>query len=230
MSTLPACSRSRTGLLLITSMIAPAMFAGTIIEPTSTLPPPDAAYSLGNTCISVVCLENITISNFVLTNTPKPGPDELTASDVTLTADVFTNNGGMPGSPINSIVMTGSVDITYFGRTTPTAQGTFDAQITSLDLSGTFMGLTGSHSVDAQLNPNQSSTGITTVQEIGKGMFQISSFFDVYAELSIDSGPFVPGPPRTLDLVPEPASGALMLGACLVFGSLTIRRLRSKRA
>jgi hypothetical protein len=232
MSILSACSRPRTGLLLISSIIVPAMFAGTIIEPTPTLPPPNAVYTLGNTCILVVCLENITISNFVLTSAMISGSDELTMSDLTLNADAFTNNPANPGNPgtfINPIVMTGSVDITFFGRKTLIAQGTFPAQITSFDLSGSFSGLTGVHSVASQLNPAQTTDGVTSVKEIGKGTFLISSFFDVFAELSIDSGPFVPGPPRVLNLAtPEPASAALVLGGCLVAGALIMRRrLRS---
>jgi hypothetical protein len=229
MSILPACIRSRTGLLLFSSLIAPTMFAGTIIEPTPTLPPPNAVYLLGATCIPAVCLQNIAISNFILTSASISGNNELTTSDLTLNADVFTNPSGGPGMFINSIVMTGSVDITFFGRNTLIAQGIFPAQITSLDLSGSFMGLTGTHSVDAQLNPAQTTDGVTSVKEISRGAFLISSFFDVFAELSIDSGPFVPGPQRVLDLAtPEPTSAALLLVGGLFAGALKMRRrLRS---
>jgi len=233
MSVVSACSRSRTGLLLITSVITPAMFAGTIIEPTATLPPPNAVYVLGNTCIQPVCLQNITISNFILTSATISGSDELTTSDLTLNADVYTNKMGMAGMFINPIVMTGAADITFFGRNTLIAQGTFSAEITSLDLSGMFIGLTGPnpHTANAQLNPAQSSDGVTSIEEIGRSTFQISSFFDVFAELSIDGGPFVPGPGRTLNLAtPEPASAELLLAGCLFAGALTMRWLRSKRA
>jgi len=229
MSFLSACSRSRAGLLLLSSIIAPALFAGSIIEPTATLPPPNAVYVLGNTCIQPVCLQNITISNFILTSASISGSDELTTSDLTLDADVYTNNGGMAGMFINPIVLTGSVDITFFGRKSTTAQGTFNAQITSLDLSGSFKGLGGVHTADAQLNPAQPTMGVTSVDEIGKSTFRISSFFDVFAELSIDKGPFVPGPERTLNLAtPEPASAALLLAGCVFAGALKLRqRLRT---
>ncbi|HKD10172.1 MAG TPA: PEP-CTERM sorting domain-containing protein [Bryobacteraceae bacterium] len=233
MSALSARSRFRAGLLLLSSMTAPALFAGTIIAPTATLPPPTAVYVLGNTCITVVCLEKITISNFVLTKASISGSDELTTSDLTLNADVFTNPPVGPGMFINPIVMAGTVDITYFGRKTLIAQGTFPAEITSLDLSGTFNGLVGPnpHSVDAQLNPAQTSDGVTSVNEIGRSKFLIGSFFDVFAELSIDGGPFVPGPPRVLDLgTPEPSSASLILGGCLMGGALLTRRRLRKRA
>ena len=52
--------------------------------------------------------------------------------------------------------------------------------------------------------------GQTTIAEVPgnppASHFQITSYFDVYAELQIDKGPFVPGPERLADLseTPEP--------------------------
>jgi hypothetical protein len=70
------------------------------------------------------------------------------------------------------------------------------------------MGLTGLHTLDAMLNSSQLSTGETSITQISlqPEMFQFSSFFDVFPELSIDGGPFVPGPERvaTLGETPEP--------------------------
>jgi hypothetical protein len=66
------------------------------------------------------------------------------------------------------------------------------------------------------LNPSDQSTGVTTIEEL-PGMpptWQVSSFFDVFAELSIDNGAFVPGPERMASLAPEPAS-YLLIGAGL---------------
>jgi hypothetical protein len=60
----------------------------------------------------------------------------------------------------------------------------------------------------------------------GAGNFKITSFFDVFAELSIDGGPFVPGPPRPLNLAPEPASLTLTIGGFLVAAGLALKRRR----
>jgi hypothetical protein len=58
-------------------------------------------------------------------------------------------------------------------------------------------------------------------------MFRVDSFFDVWTELSIDGGPFVPGPVHhtTLTGVPEP--GTVMLAG---FGVLALLAGRIRRA
>ena len=64
------------------------------------------------------------------------------------------------------------------------------------------------------LNPNVSSSGPTTVMRLSRqfpdGEFQASSFFDVFAEISLDLGPFMAGPTRTFTLTPEPGSISLL--------------------
>jgi len=183
--------------------LAPAAFAD-VIEPVATLPPANGVYFVGATCISAVCLQNIQLKNFVITSNMIVGGNDVTVSDVDLTANVFQNVGGNPGLPIGSLLLAGQVDITYFSRNSITERGTFNDQITSLTLSGSFAG----HTADAMLNPAHQSVGQTTIAEVpGTRTFGISSFFDVFAELSINGGPFVPGPERTGDLgeAPEPS-------------------------
>ena len=48
------------------------------------------------------------------------------------------------------------------------------------------------------------SPGRTTITDIGGGLYQIDSFFDVFTELSIDGGAFQPqtNPAGRMDLVP----------------------------
>jgi hypothetical protein len=62
------------------------------------------------------------------------------------------------------------------------------------------------HTIEAMLNPLNPSVGVTSVTQLGEGLFQIDSFFDVFGRVSIDGGPFVDGPVRHADLVPEPAT------------------------
>lgn len=193
---------------LLSLAFAPTVFAD-VVETTPALPPANGVYFVPDTCISVVCLENIQLKDFNVTSSKIMGGNELTVSNVELSTNVFQNVSGSPGAFISPLVLTGQVDITYFSKTTLSEQGTFNAQITSLDLSGSFTGLTGPHTADAMLNPSNASTGQTMVQEISghPTTWRISSFFDVFAELSVDGGPFVPGPERTGDLgaAPEPS-------------------------
>jgi len=186
---------------------APAVFAG-IIASSPELPPANAVYTVPDTCVSVVCLENIQLLNFDTTGSQISGGNELTVSNVDLTANLFANDSGVPGMFISPIELTGQVDITYFAKNTFSEQGTFDAQITSLDLSGSFTGLTGMHQINVMLNPADQSTGMTTIMLLPgpPPAWEVSSYFDVFAELSVDNGAFVPGPVRTASLAPEPAS------------------------
>jgi hypothetical protein len=76
------------------------------------------------------------------------------------------------------------------------------------------------------LNPSQPSSGVTTIQQLSSDSWQVSSFFDVFAELSLDGGPFVPGPMRTASLTPEPAN-YIPIGAGLAI--IFFWRARAKR-
>lgn len=217
----------RACLLTASLFLVPCAFAD-LFEPDPFVPPADSVYTVANTCVSVLCLENITISNFTNITSQIVGGNQLTKADVSLNASAFQNTSpgtppGTPGNFIGPIQLNGEMDVTYFNKTTASEFGTFSDKITFLDLSGTFHGLTGTHTITATLNPNEASTGQTTVTRIGTEPpeFRISSFFDVFAEISIDGGPFVPGPGRVAQLgeTPEPAyygAVGILLAAMLV--------------
>ena len=68
-------------------------------------------------------------------------------------------------------------------------------------------------------SPTLQSTGQVTIADIGGGLYQIDSFFDVFTELSIDGGAtWMPGTEVRggpayaghVTLVPEPASVSLL--------------------
>jgi hypothetical protein len=201
-------NRFRTRLLTVFLVFTPLAFAD-VFESSPLVPPADSIYSVPNTCVSVVCLENITISNFDVTSNQISGGNEVTESTVSLGANAFRNVGGTPGAFIGPLTLTGQIDITYFDKTEFSETGTFSDQITSLDLTGSFNGLTGTHNVTAMLNPGESSTGQTTITNIGgnPNMWRFGSYFDIYTEISVDGGSFVPGPERVaqLGVTPEPA-------------------------
>jgi hypothetical protein len=213
-------SRNRLGACLLTASLVFAPLAlADVFEPSPLVPPADSIYYVPNTCVSVVCLENITISNFDVTSNQIIGGNEVTDSTVSLMANAFQNVGGTPGMFIGPVTLTGQIDITYFDKTSLSETGTFSDQITLLDLMGSFNG----HTIQAILNPGESSTGQTTITNVGgtPPEWRFGSFFDIFTELSIDGGTPVPGSERVAQLgeTPEPAYyGAIgvLLAAMLV--------------
>jgi hypothetical protein len=77
-------------------------------------------------------------------------------------------------------------------------------------------------------SPTLPSTGLTTIQDLGGGLYHINSFFDVFTELSLDGGQsWIPGS-EALHLeggLPEPSSAVLALPTLAVLGC-TGRRQR----
>jgi hypothetical protein len=75
------------------------------------------------------------------------------------------------------------------------------------------------------------SSGPTTVMSLGSGFgasgeFVVSSFFDVFAEVSLDGGPFMAGPERTFVLTPEPGSASLLFLGLIGVAAELRRRVR----
>jgi hypothetical protein len=211
-------NRIRLSVLIAFSAGAMLARAG-VIEPTPLLPPPNGFYNFPVICIPAACAVGTSIHNFVITMDTF-GANEDVETDAILTTTLWTNVGGFPGSKIGPLTATGSADFTFFGRTGPDdVNDTFPSQITDFDFTGTF----GIHTFEMMQNPNpgHESLGSTTISDLGRGNgFLVSSFFDVFSELKIDSGPFVPGPPHHTTLgTPEPASAALaILGLAALVG------------
>jgi len=84
--------------------------------------------------------------------------------------------------------------------------------------------------LDTDPNPIRPSTGQTTIEPAGGGLYHIDSFFDVFTELSLDGGntwtPSSGAIHMSLNPVPEPATLALG-GACLV--AALRRRLHARK-
>jgi hypothetical protein len=88
-------------------------------------------------------------------------------------------------------------------------------------------GTVGPMTVEIRESPTLPSMGQTSILPEGS-RYRIDSFFDVFTELSINGGPWIPndalsayGPPGSthVDLVPEPASFAMLaLGLLGAFG------------
>ena len=91
--------------------------------------------------------------------------------------------------------------------------GTFSTQMLSLDMTGTI----GGNSVTIMLNALIASVGVTTITEISSGpppLYEITSSFTVFTELSVNGVAFVAsngGHRVVLNSIPEPSS-FIMLG------------------
>ena len=113
---------------------------------------------------------------------------------------------GPPGSQIfvdSFVNIVSPIRITRQGNT-----DTFDTEMLSLTL------LSPRGDYIMRLDSSHQSTGLHQVTDLGGGLFQADSFFDVFFELSIDGGnTFLPanGPMRLeMTAVPEPSSLALL--------------------
>ena len=129
------------------------------------------------------------------------GPDELESFD----SDFSAVEVGMGLGPM---MLTGPVQVITSGKVGNTT-GTFDTEIIAMSLtSNTPLGV-----ITVRQDPNRATLGQTTITDIGGGLYQIDSFFDVFTELSVDGGAsWIPSDTSThMRLTPEPATLALML-------------------
>jgi hypothetical protein len=197
---------------------------GAIITSDPSLPPTSGGYS-ESTPVSygggAIMLAGVVHSPQGTASVTTTGNNEFETFNSILTGLVSVG-----GSPFMPFTLSGPVQTEVKDKVSQT--GTFDTQMLSLDLTGTV----GGHAIEVMLDPAKPTVGQTTITAEGGGLFKIDSFFDVFTELSLDNGSFIPqdnGPTHVqLEPVPEPTtiiSGALLL---LTFGPSALRMLRKQ--
>jgi hypothetical protein len=216
---------------LIAVTAGEAVSRADVVQSTVMLPPTNAAYAFGPFCLSNPsiglsrCVENTIIGDFVRTSDTQVGGNEVVDVTAGYSADVYTNNHGMPGTFVGDLLMTGTVNITYVGRNPAVNPlGTFSTLVTSFDFSGTLNGNT----IEFTQNPSIPSTGSTTINQATFSppiLYTVSSSIDFNGEYNFDGTGPMPAPTRTGTLTPEPGFGALAASILVVLG-IASRRFR----
>ena len=170
--------------------------------------------------LAAVCVSAGSLSMTSVGSSTFDGAGQEIVASATYTAmltDLF-------GTPIGTVDLTGSIQETVQGRSSDTDTGLWATDVTGLSLSGTVLSETMTMSQD----PDNASTGATSIADQGDGTYLVTSFFDMFVDLSLASAP-----PETVDstpvyfdvTVPEPSSLALL---CVpVFALAVLRRRKS---
>ncbi len=163
-------------------------------------------------------------SPLMLTTTSPPGTNFPSNPFFHVFPDIQLGNLTIHGRAPNSFTGKGQ-----FGNTGPGGQstGTFPDQMIQLDL-------TLNNGDMLRIDPGPPSNGLTTITDVGGGLFRIDSFFDIFTDLSIDGGQtWIPSNSSThIDLqaaatVPEPSTLLLVAPMLLGLGRLR-KQLRKK--
>src|SRR5215467_10291225 len=171
------------GSLALILLSAGSIAHAEVLESTPTLPPPSGIYGVHATlCLLAGGIVENDLGNLVVTTSQIVAGNQFVTVTGTTDADVFQNNGGVPGAPIGSLILSGTLSITYIGRSSDTQLGSFPSILTSFD----FMGLFNSHTIVTRLTPGQTSNGVTTISKVaGEEAFVVDGFFDVFAGVSV---------------------------------------------
>lgn len=216
--------QTRIGFLAAGVALSGGAFAGSaqasVVTPTASLPligvpyvspPPGAGcFTIATACVNPGAF---TLTNPVMYSY-SGGNQIITAGvtyDATLTPPMETNI-------IGSVDLTGTVEMKVLGRASNTETGSFTVDLLELSLSGP-LSLSGSpldgRTLMVGLDASETSSGTTTIAVDGAA-FKIDSFFDVFADITLDLPPPLTSPstsvgPIFLVAVPEPSTWAMAL-------------------
>jgi hypothetical protein len=212
------------GLTLMALTTGMALSWADVIQSTVVLPPLSGAYTLGTICVSGLnrCTENATVSGFTILSETEMLGNELVEASATYSAAIFTDNGGVPGSFLGNLSLSGTTNFAYVGRdTSVNPLGTFTTNLVDFD----FTGMLNGNTFEVKQDPGNASTGSTTILEstfVPPIEFTVSSSLDIAADYSFNGAPFVgaPGRTATLNAVPEPRLGGM--AAFILVGGLGI--------
>jgi hypothetical protein len=210
-------------------MVAAGMSFGQVTTSNPGLPPNTGAYMTPSQVhadysgpgLAIVLSQ---VSHEPFANTAQISDNSATKTETESFNSQLTGMVSVNGSPSTAFTLTGPVSVEAFGKD-GNVTGTFNTQMTSMDLTGTILG----NPVEIMLDPANPTTGQTSITSVGGGLYQITSFFDVFTELSLDGGnTFIPqnNGPSVVNLEPLPEPTSISLLGVGVFALLR-RRSRS---
>jgi hypothetical protein len=215
---------------LLTAGLTLCTAAGaSVFSPTATLPLLGQAYATsgGGSCFPAAgaCFQpGVLTFTSVVPSPPAPPAFNASGQDIVVNAFFTGELTDLSLVPIGQVTLTGTVEQEVLGRTSSVETGSWTTDLVSIDLTGAVLGRT----LTMQLDGSTPSTGTTSIVLAGSGDnagFLISSFFDVFVDLSLDgTTPLHTTREAQLELVPEPASIAL-----LSMGTLGLAMFRRKR-
>ena len=209
----PMLAGLATAAALMVSVLVATPASAQVICPSPDLPPGcgeyrtpadvHAAFANPDPLVIEAIMHDVSHSRFLNVVITPIGPDELEDFDSTVEAlvDINTAGGWLYDIPIS---LSGPVSVLTHNKVGNTT-GTFQTEMIAMSLSGDMAGMP----VTVRESPVLSTVGQTTITDLGGGLYEIDSFFDVFTEVSINGGGFVPqtGGPSRVDLVPEPTCG-----------------------
>jgi hypothetical protein len=214
------------GLIGLVAMVQPCSVRtarADIISSTPTLPVLNTAYlpSSGAGCFPVagVCIDlgSLTLTSVVSSTFNSAGQDIV--ADAVFAGQLTT----IMGTPIGPISLSGTVEQEVVGRTTSTELGSWETDLLDLDLRGPVLG----HTLMVGLDGSHTSSGLSAIEPAGnnKDGFRISSFFDIFVELELDSVPPLSATrgPITVALIPEPIGLLVLVPALLALAAFRRR-------
>ena len=165
--------------------------------PSNRLPPRNGAYvspaEWHQAYANGIVISNISHARFTDTLPPPPPGDTQTHQFNSHIDLMLSQDGGATYIPVR---VNAVVDVGVVSRSSSPGQGTFDTEMLAMTLSGG--GLPAG--VMIRESPTLPSRGGVQMDQQPDGTFHVSSFFDIFTELSVDGGqnwqPATTGPAR----------------------------------
>jgi hypothetical protein len=129
------------------------------------------------------------------------GQDIIAEADYAAT---LTTIGGTLIGPVN---LAGMVEQEVVGRTSATQTGFWTTEILALSLTGPILG----HSLTVGLDGSDTSSGSTSITPDGPDESIVNSFFDVFAEVTLDTSPPLQNSRGPIELTVTPESASVVL-------------------